>query len=544
MKKFLPLLLALLLMTAFLAACDNGAGSSAEQTDPSADSSTDPSTDQPIDITQAGSGDVVDGKLILIKDGETVFDVIYPNGAGANNDMIEALTALKAAIRDCGVTSYNQMVDVDNEPAEYEILVGATNRPESQIFKEDGSMADLYIRVVGKKVIVGGYTNNATAQAVYQFIDKYLVVEDGIVSIPADTDETLGLDMNTCQATGMTYSGMANTVYNAFISRYFPQPRSSYVDGANWWDGAEILETFIDAYEATGDETAKSYMLKFARSFVSRQGRDWSYNEFNDDIMWACIAFARIAILTDNSSYYDIAKSNFDKVYERALDSKLGGGLYWKTDNTTKNSCVNCPASIAACLLAKYTSDASESEAYWAKAKTLMNWEIKEMFERNSGKVYDAYPLTGKKSTWASTYNQGTFIGACTFLAEHYTEEADTYLLYASRAASYAMRSLTTNGILDNGEGDPKPDNRDLIGFKGILTRWLYRYAKATDNLEILSFLQQNAATAFQNRNAAGLIWTQWHLKTPDGAESDGNHLTFGMSTAVALMYNALPWWD
>lgn len=537
MKKFLLLLLALLLMTAFLAACDNGNGSSAEQTDPS--------TDQPIDPSQAESGDVVDGKMILIKDGATVFDVIYPNGAGVNTDMRDALTALKAAILACGVTSYKQQVDVDNEPAEYEILVGATNRPESQIFKEDGSIADLYIRVVGKKVIVGGYTNNATAQAIYQFIDKYLVADNGIVSIPVDTDETLALDMNTCDATGMTYSGMANTVYNAFIKRYFPQPRSNYVDGANWWDGAEILETFIDVYEATGNETAKNYMLKFARSFVSRQKNDWSYNEFNDDIMWACIAFARIAILTDNSSYYDIAKSNFDIVYERALDNKLGGGLYWKSPaNDTKNSCVNCPASIAACLLAKFTSDESESEAYWAKAKSLMNWEIKNMFEPSTGRVYDAYPLTGKKNTWASTYNQGTFIGACTFLAEHYTKEADTYLLYASRAANYAMKSLTTNGILDNGEGDPNPDNRDRIGFKGILTRWLYRYAKATENLEILSFLQKNAATAFQNRNEAGLIWTQWHLKTPDGAEDDGNHLTFGMSTAVALMYNAIPWWD
>ena len=192
-----------------------------------------------------------------------------------------------------------------------------------------------------------------------------------------------------------------------------------------------------------------------------------------------------------SSVHARFAKSNFDQVWKRAWDTNLGGGLYWTTDNNSKNACVNGPGAIAACLL----GDIYEDETYFEKAKQIMEWEIKWLYDPETGNVYDAMNISGGVSKWASTYNQGTFIGACTLLYKHYKDEA--YLTYAGKAAEYAMSRLTKDGVLDNGEDS----GNDLPGFKGILTRWLYRYAKEVESLDILTFLQNNAAVAYQNRN-------------------------------------------
>lgn len=514
MKKILLLFLVLLLSSTVLMACESG----------NTTESTEPET--------PGVGDVVDGKLILAKDGVAYYDVIYRYGAQRDEDFVSAMGILKQKMKDWGVNEYTQQYDKDSKPKEYEILLGRTDRPESQVFRDMDKATDLIVRVVGKKVIVGGSTDSFTAQALLRFLDTCVVVENNTVAIPVETDATFPLDLGTCTATGKTYLEMAGDVWNSFNKKYFI---GGWVQGSGWWDAAEILETYVDAYEATKDSDIRKKMLQYATRFKARNGTDWAYNEFNDDIMWACIAFCRISLLTGDKSYYEIARSNFDTVYERALDNKLGGGLYWKSPaNDTKNSCVNCPASIAACLLGELSGD----EAYFERARSLMNWEFTKMFNKTSGAVYDAYPLQGNKSTWASTYNQGTFIGACTLLAKHYSQEADTYLDYASKAADYAMKNLTTGGILN---GEASMDNNDLPGFKGILTRWLYRYAKYTDNVDILMFLQKNAATAYSNRNDKGLIWTAWKEETNDDVS---NYHVFGMSTAVALMFNSLPWWN
>ena len=163
-----------------------------------------------------------------------------------------------------------------------------------------------------------------------------------------------------------------------------------------------------------------------------------------------------------------------------------------------------------------------------------MSWEIEVLFDKNTGRVYDAINITEGKDSYMSSYNQGTFIGACTLLYQK-TKDA-TYLTYAQKAAEFAMSKLTSNGVLDNGENS----GNDNPGFKGIFTRWLYRYAKETKNIDILVFLQNNAAIAYQNRNKDGLIWTKWTEKTSDDVSG---YLVFGMSTAIALMYNCQQWW-
>ena len=485
-----------------------------------------------------------DGELYICGQGETNYQVVYHQGSNLDpvtgTEFKAALTALRKAFKgyDLGLiritddTIERDEIDTFVAP-EYEILLGDTNRAESNVM-DSLAFNEAVIRVVGKKVVIAGKNDTITIGALYHFIENYMDPTKGALTLPADLDLSVKVDLTKSETLDKTYADMSEEIWDSFNDEYFS---AGWVTGSGWWDAAEILETYIDAYEATGDSEKKSKMLLYAGSFVRRNGQDWSYNEYNDDIMWACIGFARIALLTGQESYAKISKANFDKVWARAWDTRLGGGLYWKNDNKTKNSCVNCPAAIAACFLGQLYKD----DSYYEKAKMIMDWEFKEMFDSVNGNVFDAYPLGADKSKWASTYNQGTFIGACTLLYQKYGEEI--YLTNAAKAANYAMTRLTNGGILDNGEGNPASDNGDLIGFKGILTRWLYRYAKEVESLEVLTFLQKNLEKAYSNRNAEGLCWTQWQKKTPDGVTGDPNYRVFGMSTCVALAFNCHQWW-
>lgn len=536
MKKsiYLFALLLLVALVLSLASCalPQGSSEAPDSAAPADSSSVDSSlTDDPAEK---------DG-LVILDGGKSDYVVTFPMGATRKQDtgkiFANALTSLRSAFTAYGYNEQSRFPIKEDEgkkdptnPPKYEILLGNTNRPESKI-DDELALGDAIIRVIGNKIIIVGYDDKATASAIHRFISLYMSEEGGTkIVIPKDLDYKVTKDFAFCDDTGKKYIDMAMEVWDSFNDTYWQNTR--WVKGTGWWDAAEVLETYIDAYEATGDKAIRNKMLQYAQSFTSRNKMDWMYNEYNDDITWAVIGFTRIYLLTGTESYLTIAKSNFDKMYARSWDEKLGGGLYWKNDNKTKNACINCPAAIAACLLAEATKD----ESYYDKAIEVMDWVFENLYMGNGG-VMDSYDITGKKSDWVSTYNQGTFIGACNLLYQKTGDE--NYLNKATAAAECAMKNLTTNGVLN---GEASLDNKDLPGFKGILTRWLYRFAKDTNNKEILVFLQTNAATAYSNQNSEGLIWTAWNNKTPENMTEEDGYCVFGMSTAVALMFNSLPW--
>ena len=532
MKKLFVLLAILLLVSLMVisfASCGEEATTTSEDTTEAPATTTTP-------VTTEGIPTYVDGKLFIIEDGVTNYKVTFAQGANKNSTTGKAfsgaLTALRKAFKNYGFQSVqitNDVIPLGEEDTyvapEFEILLGHTNRKESE-FTDDLAFNQALIRVVGKKVVVTGESDLTTAMAIYKFIESYMPEDGKAVLIPSDLNEIVTVDFDICADTNMTYAEMAKDVMDAFNAKYWTE-NGIHTD---FWHQAEMIETYVDIYEQTGLQDDKERMLAFADGFMREHGGSWLGNMYNDDIMWICIGFTRITKLTGEAKYARFAKSNFDQVWKRAWSNMLGGGLFWTTDNNTKNSCVNCPAAIAACLL----GDVYGEEDYYNKAKQIMAWEIDVLFETDTGRVYDAININGGIGDWASTYNQGTFIGACTLLYQKTKDEA--YLNYAEKAANYAMTKLVTNGVLDNGEST----GNDLPGFKAILTRWLYRYAKEVESVDILYFLQRNAVVAYQNRNSDGLIWTKWNVKTSDDVSG---YIVFGMSTALALMYNCQQWW-
>jgi predicted alpha-1,6-mannanase (GH76 family) len=269
---------------------------------------------------------------------------------------------------------------------------------------------------------------------------------------------------------------------------------------ADFWKQAEEIEMIIDAYERTSSSVYKGMITETINGFNNYFGSDWSGNTFNDDIMWMCIASLRGYQKTGTTSFRDNAKANFDRVYTRAYDGTLGGGLWWTTAKTSKNACVNGPGAIAAYLIYSTTGDST----YLTKANNIYNWERGHLFNTSTGAVYDHMNADGSTDFGVYSYNLGTFIGAANYLGQ--TSDAGL-------AAGYTKNTLAGGGNLpDYGTGG------DGGGFNGICIRWLAKYMK-DHSLQgtYQSWLQSNANTAFARRRTDNLSWCQWSQQTPTG---------------------------
>lgn len=318
----------------------------------------------------------------------------------------------------------------------------------------------------------------------------------------------------------------ATTALDNFIGIYYAESekeKGGEIAGAHFWTRAEMYEIVVDAYEKTGDEKYRDLMEALYYGFLDSFGEDWGHNTYNDDIMWMTIGCARSYQLTGEEMYKEKAEHHFNLVFDRAWSDDLGGGLFWRTDNQCKNSCINCPAVIAACLLYQIT----EEEGYLTKAQQIYRWQTDTLYQEN-GAVYDNISITGEYNTWCSTYNQGTFIGASHLLYQITGDQA--YLDRAVKAADYTMNDMFDNGVINT-----EDSGSDLPGFKGILVRWLGRLAQEKGMEQYRDWLELNAETAWNNRNEKGLMNTLWAEKTKNSF-----YMPWGCSAAISLLFSVI----
>ena len=295
--------------------------------------------------------------------------------------------------------------------------------------------------------------------------------------------------------------------YSAFSSgkAHYTLNETNPASGATYfWGQAEEIEGAIDAYERTPNPNYQSIVTQLINGFSNDNGTNWSWNSYNDDIMWACIAYLRGYQDTGNTVFSSIAKTNFDLVYARGWDTLFGGGLYWSTAKAQKNACVNGPAAIVAYLLYQTLGDAN----YLTKAQNIYHWEESILYNPTNGAVYDNIATNGSITTWSSTYNQGTFVGAADFLGD---------ITNAMLASTYTMNNLGSpdasgyNIMIEYG-----PDNNNS-GFNGIGIRWIAKFMKDRNfQFLYLPWLQANADAAWNMRRTSdNLSWCQWLQQTP-----------------------------
>jgi len=322
-------------------------------------------------------------------------------------------------------------------------------------------------------------------------------------------------------------SANADEVFSAYIRAfYFTEGTNGYFRAttaggkSDFWKEAEEMEMVLDVYERTTNATCLTLFSNAFNGFISEHGHDWSENPYNDDIMWMVMASARGYLHTGNPVYRDVAQWNFDRCYERAWSTNLGGGLWWTKTNSSKNACVNGPGAIASHLLFQITGDTN----YLVKSKDIFEWERATLFNTNSGAVADAVSASGKINGWASTYNQGTFIGAANLLG--CTNEARL-------AADCTMNQLCHAGMLPQYQ-----QSGDLGGFNGICVRWLakFMYERGLQS-RYEAWLRQNAEAAWNaRRKSDDLIWSRWPAPTPE----ETLH-SWACSSAVVMLHAIAP---
>lgn len=317
---------------------------------------------------------------------------------------------------------------------------------------------------------------------------------------------------------------MRTQMMQSWKDRYYAGERVS----TGFWGLAENMEVILDAYETTGKDEYRVMFEDIYKNFISKKSSNWMGNEFNDDIAWAVLASIRAYFLFGNNTdaninYLTIARTNFDNMYQRALYKvdNLYYLLRWKQGQDGTTSCVNGPAEVAACYLGLATG----VETYFEKAKMLYASQRIHLYEPSSGKVYDTF-----SSGWASTYNQGTYLGAAVALYNHYGDEM--YKKDAETIMKFTAQNLcNSNGIINVCGGEVS----DLPGFKGILMRYVRKFIVDLEHEDYVNWLQKNAIHAFNNRNSQGITWTAWWEKAKEKDYTDG----FGSFTAVSAAMNA-----
>lgn len=302
----------------------------------------------------------------------------------------------------------------------------------------------------------------------------------------------------------------------------------SHAGRMDFWTQQEAIETLIDAYNLNPGTDLKNKISYLYNGVRDGYGLLWSNNIYNDDVVWGSLMCIRAFKITNDGGMLDMAKNNFNMMWNRAWDtSVLGGGLWWNTNNNTKNTCVNAPAVICAMLLYQATGDSS----YKTKAKQIMDWMVARLYDANTGEVKGAIIPNGTITEGALSYTQGTFIGACDLLRSEYPSV--DYLGIGKKAMDYAKSSLCSSpgGILNDENG-----NGDTQGMKSIFARWACQFVQHTGTAAAYgAWLDLNAGQAWSIRNSSGLMWNIWGTRTSDTQVLNAFQTTCG----VAMMNNA-----
>src|SRR5579862_4047880 len=123
---------------------------------------------------------------------------------------------------------------------------------------------------------------------------------------------------------------------SSFVSEFYYVDRSgrgffkvdtsgALPDKYHFWQTAEEIEVVEDAYERSHNLVYKKMIGQLidglnhlAAANQASNASDWcSWNGYNDDIMWACIALLRAYRDTGHYAYVEQAKAQFDQAWNR-----------------------------------------------------------------------------------------------------------------------------------------------------------------------------------------------------------------------------------
>jgi predicted alpha-1,6-mannanase (GH76 family) len=320
------------------------------------------------------------------------------------------------------------------------------------------------------------------------------VVKDPVVNKDAVAD----LSISSYNSTFLLSSGTTQyykTAINNTEKDYF-------------WCQALEIQMMQDVYLRTKTSAHKTLITNLLNTFLEQnKGNaslyDWAWNEFNDDILWAGIAFARGNQITGDTKFLDQAKYAFDRAYDRGWDNELGGGIWWDIRKEDKSGLSNNTAVILACYIYEATGD----KTYLNKATAIYDWIKLKLYNHETGAVSETIKANGVLATDANVYNVGAFVSAANHL--HKITKQISYFNDAKRSVDYVKNNKTVNGIMTHGTRNgtwQSEFSRGLGEFVRDNNLWSTYYP----------WMKQNAEAAWATRRAdLNIGWNQWVTQTP-----------------------------
>jgi uncharacterized protein YyaL (SSP411 family) len=239
--------------------------------------------------------------------------------------------------------------------------------------------------------------------------------------------------------------------FNAYISS--DNHSDKYYDDNQW-----LILGFVEAYEVTGDE----YFLNWARRVNAFSLSGW--------------------------------------------DDKLGGGIYWKLDHRSKNTCSNAPAAAAAMRLYMTGDPQDKNQRDWALR--IRKWVNATLQDPDDGLYWDNINLNGHVDKTKFTYNTALMIRTDVLLYESLKDKK--YLDSARRSADSAIAHWVNpqTGAI-----------RDTPKFAHLLCESFLRLYDATKDAKYLDTVRAYADYAHREaRDPKGGYWNDWNAKehSPD----------------------------
>lgn len=329
-----------------------------------------------------------------------------------------------------------------------------------------------------------------------------------------------------------------------------------------FWQQALVILMVEDRYEYRGDKSVASLITDLLDAFSvhetypdpskspypaeskvaqERGLSDWTWNKYNDDLLWAGLAYVRGYLITGHQRFLDQAVWAWDLLYNRGWDSDLGGGIWWSTDKEEKSGLSNNPA----VCMASYLYDATGDEQYLEKAKEIYAW-VRGTLRRADGAVAEKIDADGTVSNSYNVYNMGTFIEGAAALFR--LTNNGNYKAEARKTIEYVMiNHVDSKGIMSRWKTDGTWQSEFARGIAAHLkaspSDWGYNAPHTSQKTRIsyYKWLRANADAAWETRDRVNNITgCQWSVVTPTYPSAGATWECDACASAV-VMTNVVP---
>ncbi|MDR3653405.1 MAG: glycoside hydrolase family 76 protein [Paludibacter sp.] len=246
------------------------------------------------------------------------------------------------------------------------------------------------------------------------------------------------------------------------------------------------------------------------QSYLNSDGKQ---DRYYDDNVWLDIDFASLFLETKEKKYLSKAEEIWKFVIS-GWDDKLGGGIYWcEQKKSSKNTCSNAPAAVAAAKL----YEATKNKEYLQWSKKIYAWTKLNLQDKSDLLYYDNINLNGLIGKQKFAYNSGQMLQAAVLLY-NITKEKE-YLTDARSIASAGYNFFFETHLGANGKSI-KLVKQGNIWFTAIMLRGYIELYLVDKNKTYLNAFKYSLDLAWKNsRDKNGLFEDDWTGKEKNSSK-------------------------